>query len=318
MTDPLLVVTAGLRQGYTEVIDTRGIRIGRDPGNELFLDDPEISRHHARVILHNGAVWIQDAGSRNGVFVNGNRVTGHLQLKPGDQIVIGTHEFLIKLPTAGTESSVSVNMDSLLQPEPKSRRGTLFLLLGLLALGAVSLVVFRGGNGQTQAPESVASNDGTASYGVTNLFGSEDGGASDASNAAPSDVAAELANQLDGESDDIPPPEEGVTLADLTGRADTLYRTGQIRRALVMYRQGQMLDPECAICLSRIDKLSTEISEKIDVHYGDGVRYMGAFQYEQAVQAFQTVLLLASPESSIYLRAEEKLREAQQKLGRPY
>ena len=317
MTDPLLVVTAGLKQGYTEVIDTRGIRIGRDPGNELFLDDPEISRHHARVILHNGAVWIQDAGSRNGVFVNGNRVTGHLQLSPGDQIVIGTHEFLIKLPTAGTESSVSVNMDSLLRPEPKSRRGT-YLLLGLLALVVVSLVVFRAGNGQAQAPETVASNDGTASYGVTNLFGSEDGGASDAPDPAPSDVAAELANQLDGESDDIPPLEEGVTLADLTGRADTLYRTGQLRRALIMYRQGQMLDPECAICQSRIDKLSTEISEKIDVHYGDGVRYTGAFQYEQAVQAFQTVLLLAPPESSIYLKAEEKLREAQQKLGRPF
>jgi tetratricopeptide (TPR) repeat protein len=107
-------------------------------------------------------------------------------------------------------------------------------------------------------------------------------------------------------------------VADLTSQADTLYRTGQLRRALVLYRQGQMLDPECAICLSRIDKLGAEISERIDVLYGDGVRYMGAFQYEQAVQAFQTVLLLATPESSLYVRAEEKLREAQQKLGRPF
>ncbi len=70
MTNPLLVVTAGPRQGTQLEINAQGIRIGRDPNNELFLDDPEVSRHHARVILHNGAVWVQDAGSRNGIFVN--------------------------------------------------------------------------------------------------------------------------------------------------------------------------------------------------------------------------------------------------------
>ena len=105
MTNPLLVVTAGLRQGTQLEINAQGIRIGRDPNNELFLDDPEVSRHHARVILHNGAVWVQDAGSRNGIFVNGNRVSGHKQISPGAQIQIGNHQFLIQLADVLSDSS---------------------------------------------------------------------------------------------------------------------------------------------------------------------------------------------------------------------
>ena len=86
MTNPILLVTEDLRKGTQLEINAQGIRIGRDPNNELHLDDPEVSRHHARVILHNGAVWVQDAGSRNGIFVNGNRVSGHKQISPGARI----------------------------------------------------------------------------------------------------------------------------------------------------------------------------------------------------------------------------------------
>ena len=114
MTNPLLVVTAGPRKGTQLEITAQGIRIGRDPNNELFLDDPEVSRHHARVILHNGAVWVQDAGSRNGIFVNGNRVSGHKQISPGAQIQIGNHQFLVKLADLASDSSISVDLGSII------------------------------------------------------------------------------------------------------------------------------------------------------------------------------------------------------------
>src|SRR6185436_2637553 len=50
-------------------------------------------RYHARLLLENGSLWLQDAGSRNGVFVNGVRVTGHKALKVGDSITIAQHTF---------------------------------------------------------------------------------------------------------------------------------------------------------------------------------------------------------------------------------
>ena len=71
---PILVCTDGPLSGRSFEITTQGLHIGRDPGNEVHLEDNDVSRRHARVLLHNGAVWVQDAGSRNGVFVNEGQI----------------------------------------------------------------------------------------------------------------------------------------------------------------------------------------------------------------------------------------------------
>jgi len=46
------------------------IRIGRDADNDIVLDDPRVSGHHARLIISGSQTLIQDAGSSNGTFVN--------------------------------------------------------------------------------------------------------------------------------------------------------------------------------------------------------------------------------------------------------
>lgn len=48
--------------------------IGRDPACGLWLDDPKVSRQHARVRLESGAWLIEDLGSRNGTLVDGRLV----------------------------------------------------------------------------------------------------------------------------------------------------------------------------------------------------------------------------------------------------
>jgi pSer/pThr/pTyr-binding forkhead associated (FHA) protein len=63
-----------------------------------------VSRYHARLVFENGSLWLQDAGSRNGVFVNGVRVTGHKALKVGDSMTIAEHTF--ELRWLDDESSV--------------------------------------------------------------------------------------------------------------------------------------------------------------------------------------------------------------------
>lgn len=52
----------------------RGFVIGRDPACGLWLDDPKVSRQHARVRLESGAWLIEDLGSRNGTLVDGRLV----------------------------------------------------------------------------------------------------------------------------------------------------------------------------------------------------------------------------------------------------
>ncbi len=90
---PILRVVEGPQRGQEYPITEQGPCIGRDAANDICVNDTNVSRQHARVLLHNGAVWVQDNGSRNGVFVNGNRVPDHKQVKTGDKITVGPSVF---------------------------------------------------------------------------------------------------------------------------------------------------------------------------------------------------------------------------------
>ena len=94
---PILVVTKGPIEGARYPVESDGLTIGRDEECSVVLDDPNVSRFHARLVFHNAAIWVQDAGSRNGVFLNGKRVVRHKQLGPGDELLIGDHAFTLEL-----------------------------------------------------------------------------------------------------------------------------------------------------------------------------------------------------------------------------
>ena len=79
---PVLVATQGPLEGARFPVPTDGLSIGRDPECNVMLDDANVSRYHARLVFHNAAIWVQDVGSRNGVFLNEKRVVRHKQLSP--------------------------------------------------------------------------------------------------------------------------------------------------------------------------------------------------------------------------------------------
>jgi FHA domain len=69
--------------------------LGRSSGSQLFLDDPLVSRRHATLIVEDEGVAVEDQNSRNGVLVNGVRISGRTQLHPGDRIHIGSQELTL-------------------------------------------------------------------------------------------------------------------------------------------------------------------------------------------------------------------------------
>lgn len=74
-------------------LDKPRLTIGRKPDNDIVLDDPSVSGHHARIVQIQSVYFIEDAGSSNGTFANGRR-TDRKQLVNGDQITIGQHSLL--------------------------------------------------------------------------------------------------------------------------------------------------------------------------------------------------------------------------------
>uniref|UniRef100_UPI00286BC747 FHA domain-containing protein n=1 Tax=Armatimonas sp. TaxID=1872638 RepID=UPI00286BC747 len=83
-----LTVVAGPHSGQSFALQA-GLVFGRDPGNSAALPaDTKASRRHAQLVSENGGVALEDLGSTNGTFVNGQRIT-RVALALGDQIVIG-------------------------------------------------------------------------------------------------------------------------------------------------------------------------------------------------------------------------------------
>jgi DNA-binding winged helix-turn-helix (wHTH) protein len=63
--------------------------IGREPGTTIHVDSPGVSRHHARIVVVQGAATIEDLGSKNGTRLNGTRLHQPARLSDGDQIGLG-------------------------------------------------------------------------------------------------------------------------------------------------------------------------------------------------------------------------------------
>jgi hypothetical protein len=71
-----------------------GTIIGRSLDCHLTLEDPLVSRRHARIVVDEAGARIEDMGSRNGVRVNGAVIQDPVSLRNGDRVRIGTHDFV--------------------------------------------------------------------------------------------------------------------------------------------------------------------------------------------------------------------------------
>lgn len=65
------------------------LSVGRAADNDIRLDGLQISNHHARFARSNGSVTVEDRGSTNGVYINGQRISGRSPVQHSDVIQIG-------------------------------------------------------------------------------------------------------------------------------------------------------------------------------------------------------------------------------------
>jgi len=93
---PVLVCTAGALNGQVFFVPDDGLTLGRADDNSIVIRDDGVSRYHAQLLYDGGSLWLRDAGSRNGVFVNGTRVTDHKALRAGDVITLSEHAFAVR------------------------------------------------------------------------------------------------------------------------------------------------------------------------------------------------------------------------------
>ena len=78
----------GSMPGQSFAIDRSVVTVGRDPINDIAIDEPSVSRQHAQLAYQDGWFYVQDSGSANGIVVNGVRIDGPQRIAPGQEVVL--------------------------------------------------------------------------------------------------------------------------------------------------------------------------------------------------------------------------------------
>ena len=93
----VVVLASPTLQPGTAIELTSAAGVGRGAENAIRLDgDTTVSGRHAMLDSRSDGLWVEDAGSTNGTFVNGARVTSARLLAPGDVIRIGHTDLLVE------------------------------------------------------------------------------------------------------------------------------------------------------------------------------------------------------------------------------
>lgn len=92
-------------RGHVYPLNAILVTLGRDPLADIVISDPEVSRQHARLMETEDGYELQDLGSTNGTFVDGQRLGGEaLLLQPGQQVEMGSGVALLYQPVPGEDS----------------------------------------------------------------------------------------------------------------------------------------------------------------------------------------------------------------------
>lgn len=99
---PRLLVRAGLDPGKEIALPDGGeLKVGRMAGVGITLLDTKVSREHCRIFSQSTGWVVEDLNSRNGTYVNAQRIKKRL-LQPGDRLRIGQTEFEYNAGAAGS------------------------------------------------------------------------------------------------------------------------------------------------------------------------------------------------------------------------
>lgn len=157
-----LVMSAGPNPGKVFELNMDAMSVGREAGNDIVIQDAEISRNHAQISRRGGTFLLEDLGSTNGTFINRQRITSPRALTPGDEVGFGENVVLsFQGEGAAPTVAASGRQAATRQPAPPPpqyaapapqyaapappKKGGNPLLIGCLVLVVLCILVLIGG-----------------------------------------------------------------------------------------------------------------------------------------------------------------------------
>src|SRR5262249_52310627 len=105
----LRFISGKYQGGEFPIVPEKQIVVGRSSALDMVLVEDMVSRKHARIAMQQDQIWIEDLGSTNGTFVNGEKIK-RARLKEGDRVLIGT-SILKVIAGEGSRDSTDAKRD---------------------------------------------------------------------------------------------------------------------------------------------------------------------------------------------------------------
>ena len=118
----LRFISGKYQGGEFPIVNDKPIIVGRSSDLDMVLVEDMVSRKHARITMQQDQIWIEDLGSTNGSFVNGEKIK-RARLKEGDRVLIGT-SILKVIAGEGAQRADSTDAKANLENVAAARRTT--------------------------------------------------------------------------------------------------------------------------------------------------------------------------------------------------
>lgn len=112
------VMRSGPTPGAVFPLEGDQLIIGRDSSSGVPINDAEVSRKHSRMTFQGGKYVIEDLGSTNGTFVNGQRLVSAVVLKSGDVVSLGEQIVLMYEALAADVGATMISSHKNAPPRP--------------------------------------------------------------------------------------------------------------------------------------------------------------------------------------------------------
>jgi sigma-B regulation protein RsbU (phosphoserine phosphatase) len=115
-TMPTLVILQGPDPGRQFVLGRGSSMIGRTPEAAIYLESLAVSRQHAQIVDQDDEYFVEDMGSSNGTFVNGQQVVGRIALSDRDTLQIGPYLMVLRpdlVPSPQTDPAIRMQISAL-------------------------------------------------------------------------------------------------------------------------------------------------------------------------------------------------------------
>ncbi len=114
---PAVLMASEDRRAVVSFSPDQPVFVGRSNFCPVRIDHAEISSRHARVGFESGSFWIEDLGSTNGTFVNGQQISGRMNIPGGQPVVLGRDQTLVGISSEDQLEMKREDLESSAQKE---------------------------------------------------------------------------------------------------------------------------------------------------------------------------------------------------------